>query len=118
MAEAVAASHFPGCHPEDAEDPRPSKPADQIQDVEDCWHCGTPTTRGACRCRDTCAANVGPGTLYPLLERLEHAGWVERSWALTTVQGMPTGFRRALYKLTGKGRGEAFRLLGLEMPDG
>ena len=76
---------------------------------------GAPNLYGYSMCR---AANVGPGTLYPLLERLEHAGWVERSWALTTVQGMPTGFRRALYKLTGKGRGEAFRLLGLEMPDG
>ena len=49
---STPAAHFPDCHPEDSEDPRPSKPADQIQDVEPCWHCGTPTERGSCRCWD------------------------------------------------------------------
>jgi hypothetical protein len=43
--------HFPGCHPEDAEDRR-ELPAWQRQYTEDCWHCGTPVQRGACFCRD------------------------------------------------------------------
>jgi hypothetical protein len=84
MAEAVAASHFPGCHPEDAEDPRPSKPADQIQDVEDCWHCGTPTTRGACRCRDTCNDDDIPMTA------IYHCPACKRWWAYMTGLNITT----------------------------
>lgn len=43
-------AHFPGCHPEhdrdDRETPEPANGTDE------CWHCKTPTTRGACRCAD------------------------------------------------------------------
>jgi len=48
---ACLAEHFPGCHPEHAEDRREVPPA-AIEDTEPCWHCGTPTTRGECRCPD------------------------------------------------------------------
>jgi hypothetical protein len=42
--------HFPGCHPEDAQGTRELPEGEQIKDTEPCWHCGTATTRGACRC--------------------------------------------------------------------
>jgi len=72
---------------------------------------GSPSLYGYSICR---AAMVGSGTLYPLLERLEKAGWAERYWS----QGADArGNRRALYELTFKGRYGAFRMLGLEMPD-
>lgn len=44
--------HFPGCHPEDAEDRRELPEGEQIRGTENCWHCGTPTTRGTCFCAD------------------------------------------------------------------
>jgi DNA-binding MarR family transcriptional regulator len=43
------------------------------------------------------------GTLFPLLERLRQAGWVERYWEpddLTEAEGRP---RRRYYRLTDKG---------------
>jgi hypothetical protein len=41
-------THFPGCHPEDAEGRREAA-IGEIQDTENCWHCGTPAPRG-CDC--------------------------------------------------------------------
>ncbi|MFI0156710.1 PadR family transcriptional regulator [Streptomyces lydicus] len=43
------------------------------------------------------------GTLFPLLERLRQAGWVERHWeadALAEAEGRP---RRRFFRLTDKG---------------
>ncbi|WTX28147.1 PadR family transcriptional regulator [Streptomyces sp. NBC_00656] len=43
------------------------------------------------------------GTLFPLLERLRQAGWVERYWEqddIAEVEGRP---RRRFYRLTSKG---------------
>ena len=40
------------------------------------------------------------GTLYPLLARLETAGWVESDWGPETHPGRP---RRRNYRLTGLG---------------
>lgn len=50
MTTESTAEHFPGCHPEDAEAPASSGPA-QRGAPEGCWHCGTITSMG-CDCRD------------------------------------------------------------------
>ena len=71
---------------------------------------GAPRLGGFTICR---SAMVGSGTLYPLLERLEHAGWVAGEWQQDTPAGQP---RRRFYHLTLKGRTQALRMLGLEMP--
>jgi hypothetical protein len=71
--------HFPGCHPEDAEDPRPSPPVAEIQDTEDCWHCGTPTTRGACGCTD-----CWDGADYIPVSAVSHCPVCKRWWAYMT----------------------------------
>ncbi|GAA2463586.1 PadR family transcriptional regulator [Agromyces soli] len=44
------------------------------------------------------------GTVYPLLERLERAGWLESEWEADTDRPGP---RRRLYRLTGEGRAAA-----------
>ncbi len=51
-------------------------------------------------------ANVGPGTLYPMLTRLEGIGWLESSWEDIDpeVEGRPA---RRYYALTAHGRIEA-----------
>lgn len=46
------------------------------------------------------------GTLYPLLARLETAGWVESGWEEQTEPGRP---RRRYYRLTGLGAESARR---------
>ena len=53
---------------------------------------------------------VGPGTLYPLLERLESGGLVEGSWEANDpgALGRP---RRLYYRLTGLGVTEATDVL-------
>jgi hypothetical protein len=69
----AAAAHFPGCHPEDAE--APETPGHQQQETEECWHCGTPVTRG-CNCT-ACwdsADDVPPGAVY-------HCQTCRRWWA-------------------------------------
>jgi hypothetical protein len=73
----MAAEHFPGCHPEHAEDPR-RMPAGQIADTEPCWHCGTPTSRG-CYCLDCldAADYIPPSASY-------HCGTCGRWWAWMT----------------------------------
>jgi PadR family transcriptional regulator, regulatory protein PadR len=51
------------------------------------------------------AVEVGPGSLFPALYRLEHKGWLRGSWGQTE-----RGHRARLYKLTAAGR----RRLGVE----
>ena len=45
--------------------------------------------------------NLKPGTVYPILRRLEAAGWVESSWEVTS--GVHKGPRRRFYALTANG---------------
>jgi DNA-binding MarR family transcriptional regulator len=47
-------------------------------------------------------AHVGPGTLYPLLQRLEKAGWLTSRWETEdpAALGRP---RRRYYRITGPG---------------
>jgi DNA-binding PadR family transcriptional regulator len=56
------------------------------------------------------AVGVGSGTLYPLLARLENAGWLQSDWeAVDPAEiGRP---RRRFYKLTGLGQTSASRAL-------
>lgn len=51
-------------------------------------------------------ANVGPGTLYPMLTRLESIGWLDSSWEDIdpAAEGRPA---RRYYSLTANGRIEA-----------
>lgn len=48
------------------------------------------------------AAEIASGTIYPMLARLEKAGWLESTWEEQGPddEGRP---RRRLYKLTGHG---------------
>ena len=48
------------------------------------------------------ASDIKSGTLYPILARLEHAGWLASTWEDVdpSVAGRP---RRRLYRLTGVG---------------
>lgn len=52
------------------------------------------------------AASIGPGTLYPLLARLETSGWLASSWedGDPAEMGRP---RRRFYMLTPTGRKKA-----------
>jgi hypothetical protein len=77
------AEHFPGCHPEDAED-RQKKPLGELGGVEDCWHCGTPTSRG-CNCADCWdgADYVPPSAIY-------HCPTCKRWWAWMTGLNITT----------------------------
>ena len=54
--------------------------------------------------------NVGSGTLYPLLQRLELAGWLKSEWEKIdpSKEGRP---RRRYYLLTGHGQTNAVRAL-------
>lgn len=45
-----------------------------------------------------------PGTVYPILERLERSGWVESSWEDDNARSGP---RRRLYALTTEGAAAA-----------
>ncbi|WP_431928706.1 PadR family transcriptional regulator [Nonomuraea jabiensis] len=42
---------------------------------------------------------LGPGTVYPILTRLERIGWVRAYWAEDDTRGP----RRRMYELTGEG---------------
>lgn len=44
---------------------------------------------------------LGPGTVYPILERLTEAGWTIGSWEDDRPSGRP---RRRYYQLSGTGR--------------
>jgi PadR family transcriptional regulator len=48
-------------------------------------------------------AGLGSGTVYPILERLEEAGWIEGTWETGQPANRP---RRRFYSLTGAGRAE------------
>src|SRR5277367_6340427 len=49
------------------------------------------------------ATSVGSGTLYPMLARMEAAGWLSSEWETInpSKEGRP---RRRFYKLTGVGQ--------------
>lgn len=72
----MAAEHFPGCHPEDAQGEQ--VPGHQPQDTEPCWHCGTPTTRG-CICWD-----CQEGSDYVPMSASYHCKTCGRWWAWMT----------------------------------
>jgi hypothetical protein len=75
---SAVSEHFPGCHPKDAEDRRELPEGEQIRDTESCWHCGTPTTRGVCRCADCLYDDyIPPGAIY-------HCPTCKRWWAWMT----------------------------------
>jgi DNA-binding PadR family transcriptional regulator len=64
------------------------------------------------------ATKIGSGTLYPLLARLEAAGWFTSQWEDVDPRevGRP---RRRLYKLTGVGQRRAREALsGLQLGTG
>lgn len=46
-------------------------------------------------------SGLGSGTVYPILERLEQAGWIEGAWETGQPADRP---RRRFYTLTGSGR--------------
>jgi hypothetical protein len=69
--------HFRGCHPEDAQAPEAPK-GYQPQETEDCWHCGTPTTRG-CHCQDCLE-----GSDYVPMDASYHCKTCGRWWAWMT----------------------------------
>jgi len=52
------------------------------------------------------ATKVGSGTLYPMLARLEAAGWLTSEWEVIdpSEAGRP---RRRFYRLTGHGQNNA-----------
>jgi PadR family transcriptional regulator PadR len=61
---------------------------------------------------ELCArAGLQSGTLYPILARLEHAGWVESDWedpTLHLAEGRP---RRRYYRLSDEGAAQARQAL-------
>lgn len=58
------------------------------------------STYGLEICRQT---GLGPGTVYPILRRLERIGWVRAGWE----EDEGSGPRRRMYELTGEGRAGA-----------
>lgn len=54
----------------------------------------------------TRAAKLKSGTIYPILARLEHAGWLESRWEAEDASSLGRP-RRRLYRLTGLGEGRA-----------
>ena len=86
MTDAIAlnaSGHFPGCHPEHDADPRET-PAGEIQQIEPCWHCSTPTERGACRCPDCLDESYIPQTA------MYHCPTCRRWWAWMTGLNVTT----------------------------
>jgi len=67
--------HFPGCHPEDAEDRREPAGLPAPGEAQACWHCGTSTPQG-CWCAD-CV----DGADYIPPERAYHCPLCKRWWA-------------------------------------
>ena len=53
-------------------------------------------------------AEIGSGTLYPLLARWREAGWLETRWEEPETPGKPP---RHLYRLTAEGREAAREVL-------
>nr|WP_246461279.1 PadR family transcriptional regulator [Nocardia transvalensis] len=54
------------------------------------------------------STGIKSGTLYPMLVRLEEAGWLESGWEVAEVEGRP---RRRFYKLTTDGLQGAYQVL-------
>jgi len=54
------------------------------------------------------SAGIASGTMYPILDRLEDAGWIEGRWAAPEEPGRPS---RRYYSLTGGGVTEARRAI-------
>lgn len=48
-------------------------------------------------------ADLGPGTVYPILERLAELGWLDDWWEAEQPSGRP---RRRFFMLNGQGRVE------------
>jgi DNA-binding PadR family transcriptional regulator len=48
-------------------------------------------------------ADLGPGTVYPILERLSTLGWLDYEWEDDQPSGRP---RRRYFRLNGLGRSE------------
>lgn len=63
------------------------------------------------------SAEVGPGTLYPMLTRLEKIGWLTSEWEDIdpVAAGRPA---RRYYELTGLGRVEAAEALERKQTQG
>jgi hypothetical protein len=72
--------HFPGCHPEHDRAPSETPAGYQQQATENCWHCGTPTTRGTCNCAD-----CWEGADDIPLSAVYHCPVCKRWWALMTM---------------------------------
>lgn len=53
-------------------------------------------------------AALGSGTVYPILDRLERAGWIVGEWEAEQPSGRP---KRRTYRLTGVGRAAHIRAL-------
>lgn len=49
-------------------------------------------------CQET---NLGPGTVYPILDRLESHGWIVSEWETASAPDRP---RRRLYTISSTGR--------------
>lgn len=47
---------------------------------------------------------LGPSTVYPMLHRLEHFGWIEGWWVFATEDNQKLGKPRRYYELTSYGR--------------
>nr|WP_246018032.1 PadR family transcriptional regulator [Amnibacterium kyonggiense] len=56
------------------------------------------------------ATSRGPGTIYPVLERLEQSGWLVSSWEPPSERRGP---RRRLYRLTPEGASSAAAVLAI-----
>lgn len=83
---SVAPEHFLGCHPEqDERAPENDRPTSEIPDTEPCWHCGTPTTRGACGCAD-----CWDGAEYIPPSAVSHCPTCGRWWAYMTGLNVTT----------------------------
>lgn len=56
-------------------------------------------------------ASLKSGTIYPILARLERAGWLESAWEdiNPSLEGRP---RRRFYRLTGLGERSALAAIG------
>lgn len=52
--------------------------------------------------------DLGPGTVYPILKRLQDAGWVEGTWEDARPSDRP---RRCIYAVTEKGAREYAKAL-------
>jgi hypothetical protein len=79
----IRPEHHKNCHPEH-EHAHETTEGHTPQDIEPCWHCGTPTDQG-CYCLE-CADNadyIAPGAVY-------HCKLCNRWWAYMTGLNVTT----------------------------